>query len=253
MPSIKDQSILIIGGTSGIGFAAAQLALEQGACVAVASSNPTRISTALDKLKSSFPDAQIAGYECDVSKPDIEASLLALFSTATDNGAKLLDHIIYTAIGAIDLTPLAELSSEAIQKAGHFHCLAPMIIGKLTPRFLNPGYKSSLIFTSGQIAEKPLKGWTVQCAYATALYGITRALALDLAPRRVNCVSPGATITELWGSLEQREKRAEMMRERMLLGKVGSPEEVAEAYVYLMRNWNATGSVVGSDGGSMLN
>ena len=198
MPSIKDQSILIIGGTSGIGFAAAQLALEQGARIAVASSNPTRISTALDKLKTSFPAAQIAGHECDLGKPDIEASLLSLFNDATDDGRKLLDHIIYTAIGSIDLTPLAELSSEAIQKSGHFHCLAPMLIGKLAPRFLNPGYKSSLIFTSGQIAERPLKGRTVQCAYATALCGITRALALDLAPRRVNCVSPGATITELW-------------------------------------------------------
>ena len=75
----------------------------------------------------------------------------------------------------------------------------------------------------------------------------------SLAPRRVNLVSPGATRTELWGDAEAREKRAEMMKGMMLLGQVGDPDEVAEAYVYLMRNWNATGSVVTSDGGSLLN
>jgi NAD(P)-dependent dehydrogenase (short-subunit alcohol dehydrogenase family) len=75
---------------------------------------------------------------------------------------------------------------------------------------------------------------------------------LSLAPRRVNLVSPGATITELWGPLEAREKRAEMMKDMMLLGKVGNPEEVAEAYIYLMRNWNATGSVVSTNGGGGL-
>lgn len=75
----------------------------------------------------------------------------------------------------------------------------------------------------------------------------------SLAPRRVNLVSPGATNTELWGgSLDEREKRAEMMKGRQLTEKVGSPEEVAEAYVYLMRNWNATGSVVSTNGGSLL-
>jgi NAD(P)-dependent dehydrogenase (short-subunit alcohol dehydrogenase family) len=253
MPSIKDQYVLIIGGTSGIGFAAAHLALEQGARVAIASSNPERISSALNKLQSSFPSAQVTTHQCDLSQLDIESRLLALFNAATDDGKKLLDHIIHTAIPPFTLTPFEQITAEEIQKAGHFHCLAPLMIGKVAPKFLNPGYKSSVIFTSGQIAQKPIKGWTVQAAYATALYGITKALALDVAPRRVNCVSPGATITELWGpSTEEREKRADMMKDAMLLGKVGDPEEVAECYTYLMRNWNATGSIVSSDGGNVL-
>ena len=148
---------------------------------------------------------------------------------------------------------MEEQGVEDMQKAGRFHCIAPLLIGKVAPRFLHPGYKSSLTFTSGQIAEKPIKGWAVQAAYVTACYGITKALALDLAQRRVNCVSPGATMTELWGpSLGEREKRAEMMKAAMLLGKVGSPEEVGECYIYQMKNWNATGSVVSSDGGSVL-
>ena len=254
MPSIKDQSILIIGGSSGIGFAVAQLALEQGCRVAIASSNPTRISTAVTSLKSSLPPLPsnyISGHECDLGGPDIEDRLLSLFTSVTSDGADLLDHVVYTAVAGITVTPLDKISAEDVKKAGHFHGVAPMMIAKVAPRFLKEGYKSSLIFTSGQIAEKPMKGWSVQVAYATGLYGMTRGLALDLAPRRVNCVSPGPTITELWGPKEMREKRAEMMKKGMLLGKVGSPEEVAEAYVYLMRDWNATGIVVSSNGGGL--
>jgi len=87
---------------------------------------------------------------------------------------------------------------------------------------------------------------------AAGIYGLTRALALDLAPVRVNVVSPGATETEMWGDEVKRKQMREMMEGRMLLGKVGDAEEVAEAYVYLMKNTNSTGSVVGSDGGAFL-
>jgi NAD(P)-dependent dehydrogenase (short-subunit alcohol dehydrogenase family) len=85
---------------------------------------------------------------------------------------------------------------------------------------------------------------------AAGLYGLTRALALDLAPIRVNIVSPGAT--EMWGDEQQRAQRREMMKSRMLLGKVGTAEEVGEAYVYLMKDSNTTGIVVSSDGGALI-
>lgn len=254
MPSIKGQSILIIGGSSGIGFAVAQLALEQGVRAAIASSNSTRISAAVSNLKSAFPSLsdQITGHQCDLSSPEIEDRLLKLFKAVTDDGQKLLDHVIYTAIPPITLHPLDSLNPAAIQASSQFHLIAPLLIAKLAPSFLNPGYRSSLIFTSGQIADKPMAGWSLPAALGSGLFGMTRGLALDLAPRRVNCVSPGATITELWGPKEMRENRAETMKEMMLLGKVGMPEEVAEAYIYLMRNWNSTGSIVSTNGGSLL-
>jgi NAD(P)-dependent dehydrogenase (short-subunit alcohol dehydrogenase family) len=170
----------------------------------------------------------------------------------TDDGKKLLDHAIYTAIPPITLHPLDSLNPAIIKASTQFHLTAPLLLAKLAPSFLNPGYKSSLIFTSGQIAEKPMAGWSLPAALGSGLFGMTRSLALDLAPMRVNCVAPGSTITELWGPKEMREKRAEDMKARMLLGKVGSPEEVAEAYVYLMRNWNSTGTVVSTNGGSLL-
>lgn len=87
---------------------------------------------------------------------------------------------------------------------------------------------------------------------AAGIYGLTKALALDLAPVRVNVVSPGPTETEMWGDEMKRKQICDMMKKRMLLGKVGDAEEVAEAYVYLMKNTNSTASVVGSDGGAFL-
>ncbi|KAG0650361.1 Short-chain dehydrogenase reductase ATR9 [Hyphodiscus hymeniophilus] len=255
MPSIKSQSVLIIGGSSGIGFAVAQGALSQGAIVAIASSNPQRISTAVSKLTSSNPSlsSAISGHVCDLSVADVESNLLTLLNAVTQDGTRLLDHVVNTAIDPFGgPSSLAQVGRDELLAKTQFSLVVPMLIAKLAPSFMKGGFTSSLILTSGQIGLKPIKGWVVEVPGAAALFGMVKGLALELAPRRVNLVSPGATITELWGPLEAREERAEMLKGRMLLGRVGQPDEVAEAYIYLMRNWNSTGTVVCSDGGSIL-
>lgn len=89
--------------------------------------------------------------------------------------------------------------------------------------------------------------------WAASLYGTVRGLALEMAPIRVNAVSPGATATELWGPPgETRERLEASISSRALLGKPGLPEEVGEAYIYLMKDTNNTGSVISSSGGSLL-
>ena len=83
---------------------------------------------------------------------------------------------------------------------------------------------------------------------------LTRQLALDLRPLRVNLISPGAVETELWDGLPA-EKRGEMMEgfaKKMATGRVGRPEDVAESYLYCMRDGNVTGSVVSSNGGHLV-
>jgi NAD(P)-dependent dehydrogenase (short-subunit alcohol dehydrogenase family) len=251
MPPISGQSILIIGGSSGIGAATAKLAAAEGVNVSIASSNPTRVANAIKAISTSGPHAKITGYIIDLTSDEVEAHLEKLFTDITTaNGAKL-DHIITTA-NTVNMKPLSEITASYLRDSSKFTLIAPMMIGKLGPRFLKPSYRSSIILTSGRIAEKPVKGYTMGAYPAAGIYGLTRALALDLAPVRVNVVSPGATETELWGDEGKRKQMREMMTGRMLLGKVGDAEEVAEAYVYLMKNTNSTGSVVGSDGGSFL-
>jgi NAD(P)-dependent dehydrogenase (short-subunit alcohol dehydrogenase family) len=131
--------------------------------------------------------------------------------------------------------------------------VAPVLIAKLAPRFLKPHWTSSIIFTGGEVGEKPVKGYAVGAGWAAALYGTVRAFALEMAPIRVNAISPGATATELWGSPGETRGRLEAaVSARALLGKPGLPDEVGEAYIYLMKNTNNTGSVISSSGGSLL-
>ena len=251
MPPISGQSILIIGGSSGIGAAAAKLAAAEGVNVSVASSNPARVANAVKAISTSVPHAKITGYTIDLTSDDVEAHLEKLFTDITTaNGAKL-DHIITTA-NTVDMKPLPEIAASYLRDSSKFSLIAPMLIGKLGPRFLKPSYRSSIILTSGRIAERPVKGYTMGAYRAAGIYGLTRALALDLAPVRVNVVGPGATETEMWGDEVKRKQMREIMTGRMLLGWVGDAVEVAEAYVYLMKNTNSTGSVVGSDGGAFL-
>lgn len=250
MPSIAGQSILVLGGSSGIGAAVAKLAAEQGVRVYIASSNQSRVSKAVETLKIAAPHAKIDGFTINLDTTQVEEDLVKLLDGIVSSGTKL-DHIIYTA-NSLNLKPLDQVNVDYLRNSGQFGLVVPMLLAKLAPRFLNSSYKSSLIFTSGRVAEKPVKGYTMGAAFGAALFGITRSLALDLVPIRVNCVSPGATNTEMWGNDEQRAQREQMYKKMALLGKAGTAEEVGEAYVYLMRDFNNTGSTVSTSGGALI-
>jgi len=248
MPPITGQSILIIGGSSGIGFGVAMLALSSGAGrIFIASSNSARFTTAVNKLKSLYPNAKVSGHQYDLLHPDVENNLQKLLIEVTTEG--LLDHIIFTAVPAVTPTSLKDASLAYIQSTFQ-PFFSTILLAKLAPQFVKPGYTSSIILTSGQVAEKPAPNYSIYASYAAGLYGLVRSLALDLAPLRFNLVSPGATDTELWG--KNRDMIREAVKGRALLGKPGSADEVAEAYIYLMRDTNATGSRVSTSGGSLL-
>ncbi|KAL5047693.1 hypothetical protein BDW71DRAFT_206062 [Aspergillus fruticulosus] len=226
-----------------IGFSVALLAARQGARVSITSSNPTRVANAVTKLKSqlhaSTNDPSIQGFVLDLAAPDVEQRLEQLpadVSRPASSESNKLDHIVVTAGRAL-VRPPAKTDRD--------------------PRFLrqSPGCTSSLVFCGGRASEKPIKGWPAAAAYAAGLNGLTRALALGFAPMaiRVNVVHPGATETEIWGATEeQRWGVKEAFEKAALLGKVGRPEEVAEAFVYLLRDSNATGVSVHSSGGVLV-
>ena len=251
MPAINGQTILVIGGSSGIGAAVAKLAVAEGVKVFIASSNPTRVAATVKKIQKAVPGAQITGFMIDLASDDVESLLEKLFADVNAATGSKLDHIIYTAM-SLNLKPVAEATVEWLRSSAHFIPIVPIIIAKVAPRFLNPSYKSSLIFSSGAVADKPVKGFTIGSAWAGSIISVARGMALDLAPIRVNVVSPGATNTELWGSDEERAQREEYFRKVALLGKCGTAEEVGEAYIYLMKDTNNTGTCVNTSGGSLL-
>ncbi|KAJ0417616.1 hypothetical protein BJY00DRAFT_289266 [Aspergillus carlsbadensis] len=252
MPPINGSNILVIGGSSGIGAAVAKLAAaEQDVTVSIASSNPARVEKTVQRIQTAVPSAQITGYTVDVGGDDAEAQLTKLLGEVKAATGRPLDHIVYTAV-RLEFRLLSDVNVDFLRADSQYLVIVPLLIAKVAPSFMTKSYRSSITFTSGRVAEKPVKGVAVLGGWASALLGITRTLALDLAPLRVNVVSPGTTDTEIQGPDDQRAERMAAAGEKALLGKVGAPEEVAEAYVYLMRDSNSTGSCVSTSGGDLL-
>ncbi|KAB8345948.1 hypothetical protein FH972_023000 [Carpinus fangiana] len=252
MPAISGSNVLVIGGSSGIGAAVAKLvAAEPDVQVSIASSNAARVDEAVGKIKSAIPSAKVTGYTCNVGGDDAEANLEDLLTKIVTATGRPLDHVVYTAV-KLDFKFLQDVTIYWLRGDAQFLVLVPILIAKLAPRYIKQAYTSSLTFTSGRIAEKPMKGAAVPAAWGAALFGLVRTLALDLAPIRVNLVSPGTTDTEIQGSEEARRGRMAAAAETALLGKVGTPEEVGEAYLYLMKDSNNTGTCVSTSGGALI-
>ncbi|KAB2573951.1 Short-chain dehydrogenase/reductase SDR [Lasiodiplodia theobromae] len=256
-PKLSTQTVLVIGGTSGIGLAIAAEALAQSAAhVTIAGSTQTKLSNALSHLRSNNKDDRISGYTCDLSNPaTIESNLRALLdATVAGNGTGRIDHVAFTAGDALGLKPLAELTIESVQAAGTVRFMGVLMLAKLLPAYAAPGPTSSLTLTGGVNTNRPSPGWTVPAAYGAATQGVMRGLAVDLKPLRVNMVEPGAVETPLWDSVPgaSREPMKERFAARSTVGRVGRPEDTAEAYVYLMKDYFAVGTIVESNGGTLL-
>jgi NAD(P)-dependent dehydrogenase (short-subunit alcohol dehydrogenase family) len=249
---LAGKRVLVLGGTSGLGFAVAQGAIEQGATVIISSSSSSKIALAVERLRAGYPDAavRIAGYVCDLSNTDtVQANLEDLLGKATDNGAHKLNHLAYTA-GAPNGVGVTDISAEIIAKVQALSVVAPMTIAKLIPKFMHISSESSFTVTTGIIGYKPAPGWTLVALAGGALSGAILGLAGDLKPLRVNAVSPGTTETELIAPLPTEVK--EGFKAKTLLGKLGQPEDVAEAYLYLMKDSFVTGTTIHSNGGALL-
>ncbi len=249
---LANARVLIIGGSSGIGFSVAEASLEYGASVIISSSQKARVQSAIEQLLTTYPSAKgrISGYPCDLSSPSLEANIEQLFSQC---GGKL-DHIVFTAGDPLSVMPLADATLETVQKAGMVRFFAPLLMGKHAKKNLNDGPASSITLTTGTISEKPHKNWSVIAPYGAGLHGMMRNLALDLAPIRVNLISPGAVLTPLWDGMapEAREMLMESLKKSCTTGEVGKPEDVAESYLYVMKDRNCTGSVIDTNGGALL-
>ena len=265
---LHNASILILGGTSGIGYAVAEACLEfHCARLTISGSNQPKIERTIERLRAtyssdSFP-THLSGLACDLSDtPHLEENLTALLSFATDNAQTKLDHIVNTAGDSRGTTALASVTTDIIAMAGAMRFTAPIILAKLLvpshePSYIHSSPTSSLTLTSGVSAAKPPLNWSVTAAFGAAKEGLTRGLAVDLAPVRVNCVAPGAVQTEYLekvsgGDKEKLEGMLGMFRNKSLTKRVGRPEDVAEHYLGIMRDNSVTGTVLHSEGGYLL-
>ncbi len=240
--SLEDQSVLVIGGSSGIGYGVAEAALREGARVTIASSNPDRIAAAAARLGGGA-----VGQPLDVTD---EAAVQAFFA-----GSGQIDHIAFTAgdWGGPRGVPLADMdltTAEAIFKVRFWGALT---VAKHAAKVLTAG--ASLTFTDGTIAHRPRKGTYLSTASGGAIEHLTRGLAVEMAPLvRVNCVCPAMIRTEVWNGFPEatREATFAKMTARQLIPRIGEVGETAEAYLYLMKGGYTTGQVLYVEGGTFL-
>jgi NAD(P)-dependent dehydrogenase (short-subunit alcohol dehydrogenase family) len=230
---IKDQRVVILGGTSGIGYATASLAASRGASVTVVSSTPSRVSEAAAALG-------VAGRVAD-----LRSAPVSLFEEIGP-----FDHLVYTAADRLSLTRLEDLTPEAAQAFFGLRFFGALAAVKAARPFLRPG--GSITLTSGTAADRPGPGWAAAAGVCGAMDALTRALAVELAPIRVNAVKAGVTRSPLWGDGAEVDQMYATIGRSLPLGRVGEVGDVASAYLYLMTQPYATGTITTIDGGSVL-
>lgn len=255
--------VLVIGGSSGIGYSVAEACLENACSVTISSSSQSRIDAAIASLRKSYPSiaedansSRLTSCACDLGNlSTLEENVVQLFEKVSKaHGGQKLDHVVFTAGDALNSSGTAETTATSISNSGTLRFIAPQIIAKHLSAYLVPGPSSSFTMTTGALSERPFPGLSSVSGFGAGIHGLARGLALDLAPIRANAVSPGAVDTPIWDTLDPAVRKPLMQRmtELTLTGRIGAPEDVAEAYLYLMRDWNVTGTILRTDGGALL-
>jgi NAD(P)-dependent dehydrogenase (short-subunit alcohol dehydrogenase family) len=239
MNQLADKRIVVLGGSSGIGLAVAQQVVAQGARAVVASSNAERVNQAAIKI-----GAGTEGHAVDLSNED---AIRTFFETIGE-----FDHLVYTAGDALHMNELKITDLKKARGAFELRYWGVLAAVKHGVPQIRPG--GSIVLTTGIAGQRPLKGWTVAASVCGAMESLTRALAVELAPIRVNAVSPGFVRTNLWQGIPQaeREQMFASVGGRLPVGRVGEADEIAQAYLFLMQEGFGTGQIVVVDGGALL-
>ncbi|MGA7782183.1 MAG: SDR family oxidoreductase [Paraburkholderia sp.] len=231
---MKQQTVVVIGGLSGIGRAVAQRAAAEGARVIAVGRRPAP-----------------AGWsqEIETASVDItdEAAVERFFS---ELGA--LDHLVVTSGPVISSAKLVDLDINAAREAYDVKVFGQMRAAKHAARYI--AKTGSITLTSGLLARKAVPGALVKATMNAAIENMGKTLAKELAPVRVNVVSPGMVETGMWGEMPEAERKAMAAQagSGLPVGRVGQTDDLAQAYWLVMTNGFMTGAVVDVDGGGLL-
>jgi NAD(P)-dependent dehydrogenase (short-subunit alcohol dehydrogenase family) len=236
--SLQGKRVVVVGGTSGIGLATAKAFADQSAQVIIASRSAEKLAEAKRVL-----GGNVEGYELDFRSEEKAAEFFSKVGT--------FDHLVITA-GEGTMGDFRELPVENVQEAFNSKYWGQYITVKAALPYLNQG--SSITLTSGVYGQHPAKGASTLASINSALEGLMRGLTVDLAPIRVNVVSPGIVETPLYAGIpeEQRQAMFNGIAQKLPVGRIAQPEDIAESYVYLAKNGFTTGTVILIEGGALL-
>jgi len=237
--SLTNKRVLVFGGSSGIGLAIAKAAAWEQAQIIIVSSNQQRVDQALSLIPGT-----LLGYTADLSN---EAEIKQVLEKIGQ-----IDHLIYTAGENIKLSALNDTDIDAARQYFNIRYWGAVAAVKYAAPYINTG--GSIVLTSGIAAARPQAGWGMGASICAAMEGFTRAMAVELAPIRVNIVSPGFVRTPLWAGIPEAEREAmfKSAGDALPVKRIGEASDIAQTYLYLLKQEFSTGQVIIVDGGAVL-
>lgn len=233
--SLAGKKVVVIGGSSGIGLATAELAMKEGADVVIASRSTAKLDPVAERLR-------VTAVSADVTS---DQSVAELFRRTGP-----VDHVVLTA-AQLRTGPFKTVAMEDVRATMEAKFWGAWRVAREAE--IRPG--GSLTLVTGFLSVRPRPNSAIISAANGALESLARALALELAPVRVNAVSPGVVDTPIRAAMPEAA-RVEMLAKTaaaLPVGRVGAAEDIAQQILSFMANGFATGSIVYLDGGALVN
>ncbi len=231
----KKQRIVVLGGSSGMGFAIAKMMFDLDYEVTIC-------SRSLEKLEKARKE--IGKVDIHAADLKVESDVIQLFSKIDP-----FDHLVITAadfyMGSFVKGETSDARTYFESKFwGQFYAAKHAV-----PKMRKGG---SIIFFGGAASEKPMNNFATGGAINAAIEGLTRSLALELAPLRVNTISPGFIVTPIWETVPDKDKVIQDTSEKLPVKRIGYPEDIAQGARFLIECGFVTGEVLHIDGGHRL-
>jgi len=237
-PGLLGQTVVVIGGSAGIGLETARRARAEGAKLILAARNAEHLERASRELGA-------------LSTAAFDATDFDQLKKFFDGLPAPIDHVLVTGPGPY-YALLAELDIEKAREEVECHLLLPLQVARFAAKKVRPG--GTLVFIGGVGGRRTAPGFALISALTAALPALTKNLALELAPVRVNLIAAGFVDTPLSASLlgDKLDARREQLRATLPIRRVVGPADVAALAVHLMTNTALTGATYDIDGGQQL-
>jgi NAD(P)-dependent dehydrogenase (short-subunit alcohol dehydrogenase family) len=237
-PELAGQTVVLIGGSAGIGLETARRARAEGADVILAARNPDRLKQAAQEVGAQRTAA-------------FDATDWAALDRFFQDLPEQIDHVMVTGPGPY-YAPLAELDRERAHRAFDSHQWLAVAVAQHAVGRVRPG--GTLLFMSGTGGRRPGIGMALISAATAALPALIANLAVEVAPVRVNLIAAGFVDTPLSAQLlgDDLDARRDQLRATLPTGRVVGPADVAALAVHIMSNTALTGATYDIDGGEQL-